>query len=97
MNYNIEKCGERIRRIRKQNGYTQEGLAEALNMDRSVLSRIEVGKYACTIDLLAQLSVFFDVSLDYLVFGKPQERDIVRLKEYVTDLIQYLELFKQNI
>lgn len=97
MNYNIEKCGERIRRIRKQNGYTQEGLAEALNMDRSVLSRIEVGKYACTIDLLAQVSVFFDVSLDYLVFGKPQERDIVRLKEYVTDLIQYLELFKQNI
>ena len=32
-----------IRHIRKQNGYTQEQLAEEPNMDRSVLSRIEAG------------------------------------------------------
>ena len=97
MNYDIEKCGERIRRLRKQNRYTQEELAEMLNMDRSVLSRIEVGKYVCTIDFLAQVSIFFDVSLDYLVFGKAQSRDTVRLKESVTDLIQYLECFKKTI
>lgn len=56
MNYDMKKCGERIRQIRKQHGYTQEGLAGELNMDRSVLSRIEVGKYACTIDFLAQIA-----------------------------------------
>ena len=93
----MEKCGKRIRQLRKQNRYTQERLAEILNMDRSVLSRIEVGKYACTIDFLVQISVFFGVSLDYLVFGEPQGQDTARLKESVTDLIQYLELFKQNI
>lgn len=44
MFYNQEKCRGRIRHIRKQNGYTQEQLAEELSMDRSVLSRIEAGK-----------------------------------------------------
>ena len=34
MFYDQEKCGARIRQIRKQNGYTQERLAEELNMDR---------------------------------------------------------------
>ena len=97
MNYDIERCGERIRQIRKQNGYTQEGLAEVLNMDRSVLSRIEVGKYACTINFLIQISALFSVSLDYLVLGKSQSQDTEQLKASVTDLIQYLEHFKETI
>ena len=53
MFYDQEKCGARIRQIRKQNGYTQERLAEELNMDRSVLSRVEAGKYVCGVDFLA--------------------------------------------
>lgn len=97
MNYDMKKCGERIRQIRKQHGYTQEGLAGELNMDRSVLSRIEVGKYACTIDFLAQISVFFDVSLDYLVFGKVLGGDAARLKASVTGLIRHLEQFKGGL
>ena len=75
MHYDIEKCGERIRQLRKQKGYTQEALAGELNMDRSVLSRIEVGKYSCSIDFLAQISVLFGASLDYLVFGKVHIQD----------------------
>ncbi len=97
MNYDIEKCGERIRQLRKQNGYTQEELAEELSIDRSVLSRIEVGKYASSIDFLAQVSIFFGVSLDYLVFGKAQGRNTSQLKESVTGLIRYLEHFNENI
>ncbi|MDE7245195.1 MAG: helix-turn-helix domain-containing protein [Oscillospiraceae bacterium] len=97
MTYDIKQSGERIRQLRKQNGYTQEALAGELNMDRSVLSRIEVGKYACSIDSLAQISIFFGVSLDYLVFGKVQDDDTERLREYVTDLIQHLEHFKESL
>lgn len=97
MNYDMKKCGERIRQIRKQHGYTQERLAGELNMDRSVLSRIEVGKYACTIDFLAQISVLFDASLDYLVFGMAQDKDASQLKASVTDLIRHLERFKGSL
>lgn len=97
MLYEQEKCGMRIRQIRKQNGYTQERLAEALNMDRSVLSRIEAGKYACGIEFLVQVATFFNVSLDFLVLGKVQSREVVHLKASIADLIRQLEQFKEDI
>lgn len=64
MLYDIELSGERIHKLRIQSGYTQEKLARALNIDRSLLSHIEAGKRGCSVDLLIQLSRFFDVSLD---------------------------------
>lgn len=97
MFYDQGMCGARIRQIRKKNGYTQERLAEELNMDRSVLSRIEAGKYVCGVDFLAQTAIFFEVSLDFLVFGKVQNQESVRLKESITDLIRNLEQFKERI
>ena len=97
MFYEQEKCGVRIRQIRKKNGYTQERLAEELNMDRSVLSRIEAGKYVCGVDFLARIAIFFDVSLDFLVFGKVQNNEIAYLKDSIANLIWQLEQFKENI
>ncbi len=97
MFYDQEKCGARIRQIRKQNGYTQERLADELNIDRSVLSRIEAGKYACGVDFLAQIATLFGISLDFLVFGKAENKEIAHLKESVTDLIRQLEKFRENI
>ena len=66
-------------------------------MDRSVLSRIEAGKYVCGVDFLAQIAIFFEASLDFLVFGKVQNQESVRLKESITDLIRNLEQFKERI
>ena len=70
MAYDIKQSGERIRQLRIQSGYTQEKLAGVLNIDRSLLSHIEAGKRGCSVDLLIQLSDFFNVSLDLLVLGK---------------------------
>ena len=70
MAYDIQQSRERIRQFRIQGGYTQEKLAGVLNIDRSLLSHIEAGKRGCSVDLLIQLSSFFDVSLDLLVLGK---------------------------
>lgn len=95
--YDIEKTAERIRRLRKQKKCTQEELAEELNIDRSVLSRIEIGKYTCSIEFLAQVSDFFGVPLDYLVFGRVGARDTAQLKNSITELIQRLEHFKEQI
>lgn len=97
MGYDMKQSGGRIRQLRIQNGYTQEALASKLNISRSVLSRIEAGKYACSIDILAQISTFFDISIDYLVFGKAQNRNAARLKDDITNLIFHLECFKECI
>lgn len=97
MGYDMRQSGGRIRQLRIQNGYTQEALASKLSINRSVLSRIEAGKYACSIDILAQISAFFDVSIDYLVFGKSQNQNTTRLKDDITNLIFHLECFKECI
>ena len=101
MAYDIKQSGMRIRQLRIKNGYTQEKLAGALNIDRSLLSHIEAGKRGCSVDLLIQLSDFFDVSLDLLVLGKkepvPNESDRKLLKSDLTELIKRLEVFKESL
>lgn len=44
MFYDIKQGGERIHQLHTAAGYTQEQLAEILNIDRSFYSRIERGE-----------------------------------------------------
>ena len=102
MNYDMKQSGERIQQLRIQHGYTQEKFAKALNIDRSNLSRIESGLRGCSLDLLAQLSGVFGVTLDYLVFGqdRPDWVEIdsrERLKVGLEQLINQLEAFKSRL
>lgn len=93
MNYNMRECGNRIHQLRIQTGFTQSELAAALNIDRSFLSHIESGKRGCSVDLLVQFSILFNVSLDYLALGK----DRLSMKETVEDLIARLTAFRDNL
>ena len=97
MIYNMEECGRRITKLRVKHGYTQERLADALNMDRSLLSRAEAGKRGLSIDIYVQLSALFDVSLDYLLVGKIQRSDEKQIRESITHLISQLEAFRENL
>lgn len=99
MVYDIAQSGERIRQLRKQNGYTQERLAQMLNIDRSFYSRIESGKSGCSIELFVHISELFGVSLDYLILGKyskiflnDSERTLIR--EDIDNLVNRLEQLK---
>ncbi len=49
--------------------------AEKLNISREHLSRIERGKYGCSIDLLIELSYTLNASTDYLLLGRNPDRD----------------------
>lgn len=48
--------GERIRELRKQQGLTQEQLAELVEIEQKHVSRIELGKSAPTIDRLEKIA-----------------------------------------
>ena len=96
MNYDMKKCGERIRQLRIQRGFTQENVAQILNIDRSFYSRIEAGKNGCAVDLFIQLSGLFKVSLDYLILGKYdstllRNTERILLKENIEKTIAHLE------
>ena len=59
----------RIRELRKKMDLTQKELAQHLQIADSTLSYWEMGKYEPDIDSLKKLSMFFHVSIDYIVGG----------------------------
>lgn len=70
---------------------------DALNIDRTHLSKIEAGKRSCPIDLFVQLSAFFDVSLDYLILGKKENNETAGLVAELDNIISQLALLRKKI
>lgn len=85
MNINQKEIGQRIAKLRLEKGFTQEKLARIINISTEHLGRIETGKRCISIELLTDLSCFFDVSTDYILLGK-----IVSPNEIKTSLKQII-------
>lgn len=59
--------GEKIQKLRKQNGLSQEALAEKVTVTRQTISKWELNQSMPDLDFVAQLSDLFHVSSDYLI------------------------------
>ena len=57
------RLGHRVRRLRRQHGLTQAGLAEALGISASYVALIESDRRPLTVPLLLKLARHFDVDL----------------------------------
>lgn len=79
--------GERIQDLRKKKGFSQEKLAEYLNMSRQAVAKWEQNVCEPNLDCLARMSDLFGVDLDYLIRGKASEElkpgNVVREKETI--------------
>jgi len=60
------KYNERIREIREENFYTQQKIADLLNVGQRTYSDYESGKTRIPIDSILILAKFYDVSVDYI-------------------------------
>ena len=67
MEKNVGMIGLRL--IRKQRKYSQLKVAFDLNISREALSHYETGKRSPDIQMLRQLSDYFNISIDYLING----------------------------
>ena len=56
--------------IRKLKNLNQQKVAMDLNISRESLSYYENGKRSPDVDMLIRLSDYFNVSIDYLIYGK---------------------------
>ena len=56
--------------LRKQKGFSQEELANRLNVSRQTISKWEVGDSTPDMEKLIAISELFDISLDELVLDK---------------------------
>lgn len=61
------KCHEKLKALRKQAGYTQEGLANTMHVSRQAISLWENGTTLPDIDNLKFLSELYHVTIDTLI------------------------------
>lgn len=65
--YDNKEIGNRIKKLRKISGYTQEEIAEKLDIgDRIKISRIENGKQSMTANEMIKFCKLLNISLDSL-------------------------------
>lgn len=81
MHFNQVEFGCRLRRARRERGFTQERLAEELNISTDHLGKLELGRRGVSIDLLIDISNALHVTLDYLIKGN--ERDPFRMEKLI--------------
>lgn len=73
--------GEKIQKLRKQRGLSQEALAEKVTVTRQTISKWELGQSTPDLDFIAQLSDIFNVSSDYLIKDEMTEPDELPYKK----------------
>lgn len=74
--------GEKLLNLRKRNGYSQEELAEKLDVSRQAISRWEMGTAIPDSQNVLHLSKLFSVSTDYLLNDDYEsDNDIPKVKE----------------
>ncbi len=59
-----------LKEIRKKRKLSQLKVAMDLSISREALSFYENGKRSPDVDMLVKLSEYFNVSIDYLIFGE---------------------------
>ena len=61
-----ESIGMSIRAFREKNGYSQDELAEIMDVHRSTISKVETGRFAITIDYLVKFAWYLDFDISVL-------------------------------
>lgn len=64
--------GEVLKEQRKNLHLTQQQVADQLHISRQTISNWETGKSLPDVSMLIEISLLFDLSLDYLIKGDPQ-------------------------
>jgi transcriptional regulator with XRE-family HTH domain len=70
---------DNLKRLRKNQGWSQAQLAKQIGSHLSHISRIETGKYNPSLDVVQRLATVFEVSIDYLVSDTEEDFKEVRI------------------
>ena len=75
--------GQRISKLRKEKGFSQEYVAERLDVSRQAVSKWETDNSAPDTYNLIALAELFDVSVEYIAVGKQEEQQKSNIAEEV--------------
>ena len=86
-----ELLGKKIQQIRKSRGFTQEKLAEIIEMDSGYICKMETGRHTPSLETLEKLANALKVELsEFLNFETLVEAD------YKSKLIELIEILPKN-
>ena len=92
------KIGKYLQELRKEKGLTQEQLAEHVGVARRTISRWETGSSMPDLDILLELSDFYDVDLRELLSGERRSEQMDKeLKETVLQVADYSNDEKERL
>lgn len=81
------EIGRRIRNFRLTNNLTQAQLAESLDISTNFVSEVETGKKNISLEILFRLCQYYNLSADYILFGKDYSSSSQRtLSEFLFSL-----------
>lgn len=105
---NYKKIGERLRKLRKYMGLTQEQVAEILSVGRDAILRIEKGDRKIDLQELMNFSKLYNISLDELTseklsistndvaFARGYKELSEKDKKEIINLIEYKNMLKKQ-
>ena len=97
----LKEIGGRINVCRKEQGLTQEVLAERMEVSVQMISNLELGKKAIRPENLVKLCDALNVSADYILRGSRADFEMLGFMEKYTQLSvenqQLLEKLTENL
>lgn len=86
----LVKTGEFLKKLRKEKNITQEQLAEEMGVSRRTVSRWETGMNMPDMDILIDISDFYEVDLREILDGERKEKQMDKeMKETVLKVAEY--------
>lgn len=76
---------ERLAKARKDKGFTQSDVAEKINVSFQAVSLWERGETTPEIDKLVDIASLYQVSVDWLLTGKTEERVLLDFQDSLSD------------
>lgn len=71
--YDRQEMGRRIRKVRLQNGLSQDKFAESIHISSNFLCELENGKKGMSFDTLCCIADIWHITTDYLLLGITQD------------------------
>jgi transcriptional regulator with XRE-family HTH domain len=97
----MKQLGDQLKLLRKERNWTQEHLAQKLNVSRSQISKWENGDQLPDIKSIEEISNLFNVSVDFLLGRQRTTKEVLHevqraygtndIDEEMLELIRYLK------
>lgn len=90
---NMQKMGKYILKLRKGKGWTQQQLAEQLDVTPQAISKWECGEAVPDIDVLDKISMIFGVTIDSIIKAEDTGNFVF---EFGIGILPYIDMSKTD-